>query len=195
MRRNSNKVKAIYFTRSFCKSHRLVSRRKEVPCPPRVTGNVLALEGGLCQGQGQKHDGENILRRTSNTRGTSLSCSICSEHLRSHRSHTKCSGASQLPLGSGEEIASLKNEFIEKFTEMHLYSSVKECLSFAGKEQNIWGYRLLHFVAFSTKKTPNHHVLTRSIWHWWRQVTHRKAESCLCIFPGEVSYDKTRSPS
>lgn len=94
------------------------------------------------------------LGEPSNTRGTSLSCSICSEHLRSHRSHTKCSGASQLPLGSGEEIASLKNEFIEKFTEMHLCSSVKECLSFASKEQNTWGYRLLHFVAFSTKKNP-----------------------------------------
>lgn len=64
MRRNNNKIKAIYFTLSFGKSHRLVSLRKDIPCPPSVVRNVLALEGGLCHRQGQKHEGQKSLRRT-----------------------------------------------------------------------------------------------------------------------------------
>lgn len=40
-----------------------MSPRKDVPCAHSVTGNVLALEGGWCQGQGQRHEGEKTLRR------------------------------------------------------------------------------------------------------------------------------------
>lgn len=162
------------FTLSFCKPHRLVSLRKDASCPPSATGDVLALGGGLCQGQGQKQGGEKTLRRTQQYK-RDLSELF---HLLRAPEIPQVTFQMSWSISAGFGLW-IGNCFTERWVhwKIHWDGFVfhnKRMPEFCWwRAEHGGGAQALHFDHFP-QKNPNYHVLTSSVWHWLRQVTHQE---------------------